>query len=142
MAVVGIQDELKGQLPCAFFVLNKAKVEEKEPNSAAKKVKSELVQMVRKEVGAVAAFKMAIAVKDIPRTRSGKTPRKVIADLASGRDFKVLVPSMRFWSVSWSTNCPVYFSLFLVDQKKIVQSQGIFGQSLNFFWSGSDFLVY
>ena len=43
------------------------------------------------------------------------------------------VPSMWFWSVSWSTNCPVYFSLFLVDQKKFVQSQGIFGQSLNFF---------
>ena len=97
MAVVGIQDELKGQLPCAFFVLNKAKVDEKMPNSAekepdcAEKVKSELVQMVRKEVGAVAAFKMAIAVKDIPRTRSGKTPRKVIADLASGRDFKVII---------------------------------------------------
>ena len=30
---------------------------------------------------------------------------------------------MWFWSVSWSTNCPVYFSFFLVDQKKIVQSQ-------------------
>ena len=52
------------------------------------------------------------------------------------------VPSMWFWSVSWSTNCPVYFSLFLVHQKKIVQSEGIFGQSLNFFWPGSDFLVY
>ena len=37
---------------------------------------------------------------------------------------------MWFWSVSWSTNCSVYFSFFLVDLKKIVQSQGIFGQSL------------
>ena len=45
----------------------------------------------------------------------------------------ILVPSMWFWSVSWSTNCPVFFSFFLVDQKKIVQSQGIFGQSLIFF---------
>ena len=44
-----------------------------------------------------------------------------------------LVPSMWFWSVSWSTNCPVFFSFFLVDQKKIVQSQVIFGQSLIFF---------
>ena len=96
VAVVGIQDELKGQLPCAFFVLNKAKVDEKMPNSA-EKVKSELVQMVRKEVGAVAAFKMAIAVKDIPRTRSGKTPRKVIADLASGRDFKVIFYDFFFY---------------------------------------------
>ena len=90
VAVVGIQDELKGQLPCAFFVMNKAKFDEKMPNFEAEKVKSELVQMVRKEVGAVAAFKMAIAVTDIPRTRSGKTPRKVIADLASGRDFQVI----------------------------------------------------
>ena len=49
---------------------------------------------------------------------------------------------MWFWSVSWSTNCPVYFSLFLVDQKKFVQSQGIFGQSLIFFWSGSDFFLF
>ena len=85
MAVVGIQDELKGQLPCALFVMKKENIE----NNSAEKVKSEIVQMVRKQVGAVAAFKIAIAVKDIPRTRSGKTPRKVIADLASGRDFKV-----------------------------------------------------
>ena len=40
---------------------------------------------------------------------------------------------MWFWSVSWSTNCSVFFSFFLVDQKKIVQSQGIFGQSLGIF---------
>ena len=49
---------------------------------------------------------------------------------------------MWFWSVSWSTNCPVYFSLFMVDQKKIVQSQGIFGQALIFFGPPSFFLVY
>ena len=40
---------------------------------------------------------------------------------------------MWFWSVSWSINCPVFFSFFLVNQKKFVQSQGIFGQSLIFF---------
>ena len=83
--MVGIQDELKGQIPCALFVLKKNQNDE----NSAEKVKSELIQMVRKEVGAVAAFKMAVAVKDIPRTRSGKTPRKVLADLASGRDFQV-----------------------------------------------------
>ena len=42
------------------------------------------------------------------------------------------VPSMWFWSVSWSTNCPVYFSLFWSPAKKFVQSKGIFGQALNF----------
>ena len=36
--------------------------------------------------------------------------------------FTLAVPSMWFWSVSWSTNCPVYFSLFLVDQKKKLSS--------------------
>ena len=45
----------------------------------------------------------------------------------------LVVPSMWFWSDSWSTNCPVFFSFFLVNQKKFVQSQGIFGQSLIFF---------
>ena len=53
-----------------------------------------------------------------------------------------LVPFMWFWSVSWSTNCPVFFSFFLVDQKKIVQSQGIFGQSLGIFGRPNFFLVY
>ena len=131
MAVVGIQDELKGQLPCAFFVLNKAKVEEKEPNSAEKepdcseKVKSELVQMVRKEVGAVAAFKMAIAVKDIPRTRSGKTPRKVIADLASGRDFKVI-----FYNLFQPEILKKIFHLFSNHKKKKMYDILDFG----YFW--------
>ena len=45
-----------------------------------------------------------------------------------------LVPSMWFWSVSWSTNCPVYFSLFLVDQKKICSVSGNF-------WSVSEFFL-
>ena len=49
---------------------------------------------------------------------------------------------MWLWSVSWSTNCPVFFSFFLVDQKKIVQSQGIFGQSLGIFGRPNFFLVY
>ena len=127
MAVVGIHDELKGQLPCAFFVLNEAKVEEKMPNSAekesdcAEKVKSELVQMVRKEVGAVAAFKMAIAVKDIPRTRSGKTPRKVIADLASGRDFKVIFYYFFFYQ-KFTKTFPFCFPI--IKKGKIRQLNG------------------
>ena len=42
---------------------------------------------------------------------------------------------MWFWSVSWSTNCSVYFSFFWSTKEKIVQSQAIFGQSLNFLFS-------
>ena len=83
MAVVGVPDELKGQLPCALYVL-------RNPQGAdLTQIKSDLVQMVRKDVGAVAAFKMAISVGDLPRTRSGKTPRKSLSELTSGREFKV-----------------------------------------------------
>ena len=48
----------------------------------------------------------------------------------------LIAVSMYFWSVSWLTNCPVYFSFFLVDQKKIVQSQRL-DKSLWFFCSTS-----
>ena len=40
---------------------------------------------------------------------------------------------MWFWSVSWSTNCPVYFSFFWSTKKKFVQSQIFFVHSLEFF---------
>ena len=54
----------------------------------------------------------------------------------------IKVPSMWFWSVSWSTNCPVFFSFFWSTKQKIVQSQGIFGQSLGIFGRLNFFLVY
>ena len=49
---------------------------------------------------------------------------------------------MWFWSVSWSTNCQVYFSSFLVDQNKIFQSKENFGQSLIFLVKLWVFFVY
>ena len=69
----------------AFYVL---KAEDNKDNNV---VNRELIEMVRKDVGAVAAFKIAVAVPDLPRTRSGKTPRKSIADLASGKEVKVFM---------------------------------------------------
>ena len=81
-AVVGINDELKGSLPCAFYV-------PKYDVSDHIKIHQELIEMVRKEVGAVAAFRFAFAVPELPRTRSGKTPRKSISDLAVGKNIKV-----------------------------------------------------
>lgn len=82
MAVVGIPDELKGQLPLALYMPAKT-------GSDEQKVTAELVQMVRKDIGAVAAFKLVAAVPDLPKTRSGKTPRKALSDLASGKAYKV-----------------------------------------------------
>ena len=85
VAVVGINDDLKGQLPLALYVTKNGLDHDHDETIIGK----ELVEMVRKDVGAVAAFKLAIKVPDLPRTRSGKTPRKSIADLASGRQAKV-----------------------------------------------------
>ena len=86
VAVVGINDDLKGQLPLALYVTKNGLDHDHDETIIGK----ELVEMVRKDVGAVAAFKLAIKVPDLPRTRSGKTPRKIIADLASGRQVKVI----------------------------------------------------
>jgi propionyl-CoA synthetase len=76
-AVVGIDDQLKGQLPIGFVVL-KDGVE-----TEAAVVEAELVQLIRKEIGAVAAFKKAIVVARLPKTRSGKILRKTMRRLAT-----------------------------------------------------------
>ena len=79
--VVGVADDLKGQIPVGFFVL-KAGVE-KEANV----IEKELIQMVRHTVGAVAAFKRAAVVQRLPKTRSGKILRKIIRAIADGIKF-------------------------------------------------------
>jgi len=50
---------------------------------------SEIVSLVRKDLGAVAAFRLVAQVEALPRTRSGKTARKTIADLADGKSVKI-----------------------------------------------------
>jgi propionyl-CoA synthetase len=79
-AVIGIKDELKGEVPCGFIVL-KAGVN-RPPNA----IEAEIVQLVRQNIGPVAAFKLAITVARLPKTRSGKILRgtmKKIADAES-----------------------------------------------------------
>jgi len=75
-AVVGVDDQLKGQLPIGLVVLKDG------VDTAAKVVEEELVQLIRQEIGAVAAFKKAIVVARLPKTRSGKILRKTIRKLA------------------------------------------------------------
>eukprot|EP00094_Tigriopus_californicus_P005227 TCALIF_05040-PA protein Name:"Similar to ACSS3 Acyl-CoA synthetase short-chain family member 3, mitochondrial (Pongo abelii)" AED:0.15 eAED:0.15 QI:132/0.46/0.57/0.85/0.38/0.5/14/48/644 len=58
-------------------------------HKTAKEISSEIVQMVRLSIGPVAAFKLSVAVTALPRTRSGKTARKSIADLAQGKHVKI-----------------------------------------------------
>ncbi|MCP4574081.1 MAG: propionyl-CoA synthetase [bacterium] len=75
-AVVGIDDQLKGQVPVGLVVL-KDGVE-----ADVRALEAELVQLIRREIGAVAAFRQAIVVGRLPKTRSGKILRKTIRRLA------------------------------------------------------------
>ncbi len=82
-AVLGVHDELKGQVPVGFLVLNAGI--EREPGEIIK----EVVSMVREQIGPVAAFKKAAIVKRLPKTRSGKILRGTIRKIADNQEFKV-----------------------------------------------------
>ncbi len=84
-AVIGRNDDLKGQLPVGLVVL---KTEE---NLSDEDVQQQLVQLVRAEIGAVAALKEIHVVPGLPKTRSGKILRKTIRQIFNGEDF--VVPS-------------------------------------------------
>ena len=82
-AVVGAHDNLKGQVPVGFVVLK----------SGAKKsydeIVSDVIQMVRTEIGPIAAFKKAVVVGRLPKTRSGKVLRGTMRKIADGEDYSV-----------------------------------------------------
>ena len=75
-AVIGIRDTLKGEVPCGFVVL-KARVD-RDPAA----IERELVAKVRDEIGPVAAFKLALTVPRLPKTRSGKILRATMKRIA------------------------------------------------------------
>jgi len=77
-AVVGVEDSLKGQLPVGFLVL-KVGAESSESDIVA-----EVVASIRSEIGPVAAFKSAVVVDRLPKTRSGKILRGTMAKIADG----------------------------------------------------------
>ena len=80
-AVFGIADDLKGELPLGLVVLNNG-VSRLEDDICA-----ELIAMVRKEIGAVAAFKKVATVKRLPKTRSGKILRATMRKMANGEQY-------------------------------------------------------
>ncbi len=82
-AVVGLADSLKGQLPVGFYVTNDGCT--KSPEA----LQAELVQFVRDAIGPVAAFKMAIEVERLPKTRSGKVLRGTIQKIGDGTQWKM-----------------------------------------------------
>lgn len=84
-AVIGIQDELKGQVPLGLVIVKDG--EQVSPQA----LQERLVQRVRSEIGAVACLKQVLMVPRLPKTRSGKILRRVLRQLADGTE--VVVPS-------------------------------------------------
>jgi propionyl-CoA synthetase len=80
-AVIGIADQLKGEVPCGFIVL-KAGV-----NRDPSEIEKEIVALVREKIGPVAAFKLAITVPRLPKTRSGKILRGTMKKIADGEQW-------------------------------------------------------
>jgi propionyl-CoA synthetase len=77
-AVIGIKDELKGEVPCGFIVLKSG------VNRPPTEIEKEIVALVREKIGPVAAFKLAITVARLPKTRSGKILRGTMKKIADG----------------------------------------------------------
>ncbi|WP_434733296.1 propionyl-CoA synthetase [Rhizobium sp. YTUHZ044] len=82
-AVIGVTDAVKGQVPCGFLVL-KRDVSRETPA-----IESEVVAMIRQSIGPVAAFKTAITVNRLPKTRSGKILRGTMQKIADGIPWKM-----------------------------------------------------
>ncbi len=80
-AVVGVADDIKGEIPVGF-VVTKAGVERPEAE-----IVRELVERVREQIGPVAAFKTALVVKRLPKTRSGKILRGTMKKIADGLEY-------------------------------------------------------
>lgn len=85
-AVIGVRDDLKGQVPRALVVLKGA---DELDDAQTEQLREELVQRVRDEVGAVAALRQVDIVPALPKTRSGKILRKTMRQLADGDDAPV-----------------------------------------------------
>ena len=82
-AVIGINDELKGQIPLALVVTKHG--EEIEHFQ----LQYEIVQLVREQIGAVASLRDVVIVERLPKTRSGKILRKLLRSIADGEQFQI-----------------------------------------------------
>src|SRR5262249_17766324 len=103
-AVIGVKDALKGEVPCGFIVL-KAGV--KRPPD---EIEREIVALVREKIGPVAAFKLAITVARLPKTRSGKILRGTMKKIADGD--------------SWTLPATIDDPAFLDEMGRALRGQG------------------
>ena len=82
-AVIGINDELKGQIPLALVVAKSGE------DIEHFQLQHEVVQLVREQIGAVASLRDVVIVQRLPKTRSGKILRKMMRSIADGEHFQI-----------------------------------------------------
>ncbi|MCT4557876.1 MAG: propionate-CoA ligase PrpE [Pelagimonas sp.] len=82
-AVIGVADQLKGQMPMGFLCLNAG------TSKAHDEIIKECVKLVREKIGPVAAFKLCTVVDRLPKTRSGKILRGTMVSIADSKDYKM-----------------------------------------------------
>ena len=104
-AVIGIKDDLKGEQPCGFVVLKSG------VTKSPLEIEKEIVALVREKIGPVAAFKIAITVNRLPKTRSGKILRGTMKKIADGDE--------------WSTPATIDDPAILDEIAAALESKGI-----------------
>ncbi len=82
-AVIGIRDDLKGEVPCGFLVLKSGVAR------SPAEIETEIVALVRERIGPVAAFRLAIMVNRLPKTRSGKILRGTMKKIADAQSWNM-----------------------------------------------------
>jgi len=82
-AVIGVNDDLKGQIPLGFLVLNSG------VDTPRSQIIRHVIEYVRENIGPVASFKNAVIVDRLPKTRSGKILRGTMKKIANGEPFDI-----------------------------------------------------
>ncbi len=82
-AVTGVADDIKGEIPIGFVVLKAGVVRD------SRDIEQELVMRVRERIGPIASFKIALVVRRLPKTRSGKILRGTMKKIADGTEYRV-----------------------------------------------------
>jgi propionyl-CoA synthetase len=82
-AVIGMADEMKGQVPCGFVVLNAGVTRD------PAEIEKEVVALVRERIGPVAAYRLTVTVKRLPKTRSGKILRRTMQQIADHEEWSM-----------------------------------------------------
>ncbi|HMZ31424.1 MAG TPA: AMP-binding protein, partial [Methanoregulaceae archaeon] len=82
-AVTGVADEVKGEIPIGFVVLKTGVI--RDPSG----IEQELIRLVRERIGPIASFKIAIVVRRLPKTRSGKILRGTMKKIADGTEYRI-----------------------------------------------------